>query len=467
VPFNDDSMFQRAISLIDSNGVPYPWPVFNGVPRVNSTITDDSGTAASIANTLVSPSTYGLVTRNVDMSFDAFNRLRISEPFTLISGFNEYKINPFNFVTSTTGTGTVTHSTTTKRVTLATGGTASGARSVQQSRVYARYNPGKSLQMSVTAIPGAVPASGVAKRMGYFDDSNGIFLNYTSAGIALVLRSSVSGSIVDTSVAQASWNVDPMNGSGPSGLTLDMTKGQIFIVDLQYLGVGTVRCGFEINGLLYYVHFFHHSNLTSDQPYMATPNLPVRWEIVNTGTAGAVATMDAICCQVSSEGGFEPIGIQYSAENDVGIGLTTTLKPILSIRPGPTFGGITNRGWIIPKALSLYVDNNTSVIVKYQLIWNATLTGASWTAVNANAMGQFDVTATAVSLGSGVVIDRDTFASSSNSAKVGNLSNTAFSDRPLVNSFDGTTPDTLTIAARTVTGTATAAYASITWQGQW
>ena len=422
---------------------------------------------AAVASGPASPTAYGLVTRNIDLSTDAFNRLRVSEPFTLISGFDEYIINPFNYVTAVSGTGSATHSATTKVTTLSTGGTASGAYGIKQTRAYARYNPGKSLLASVTFVMGTQPGANCTKRAGYFEDGNGFYLEYSSTGIFLVRRSNTSGSVVNTSVAQASWNVDPLNGLGPSGLTLDLSKGQILVIDLQFLGVGTVRIGFEINGLLYYVHSFHHSNLTTTQPYIATPNLPVRWEVRNSGTAAQTETMVAICCQVSSEGGFEPRGLQYSAENDVGIGLTTTLKPILSIRPGPTFGGITNRGWIIPKSLSLYVENNTSVIVKYQLIWNATLIGASWAAVNANAMGQFDVTATAVSVGSGVVIDRETFSSSSNSTKVGNLSNTTFSDRPLVNSFDGLTPDTLTIAARTVTGTATAAYASITWQGQW
>jgi hypothetical protein len=427
-------------------------------------IADPTTTAAraAVTNSNPPPDSYALLTRNVGMTFDAFNRLRVSNPATEFSGFNEYKINPFNYVTATAGTGTVTHSTTTKRVTLATGGTVSGARAVLQTKSYMRYNPGKSLATAQTFTLGAAPSANVAKRVGYFDDSNGLFLEYTSTGIRFVRRSSVSGSVVDTAFEQANWNVDPMNGTGPSGLTLNLDYSQIFWIDLQFLGVGTVRYGFEINGTAYVCHAANHANLTSSQPYIATANLPLRWELVNTGTAGATATMDCICGKVDSEGGLELPSIQYAVSNGVtGIATSTTLKPILSIRPGPTFGGITNRGWMLPQTADFFVTGTSNHY--YQIILNATLTGPSWTAVNTNAMAQYDVTSSAVALGTGVVIEDGYIASG---AKTGSAFASTFSGRPLVNSFDGTTPDTLTIAVRTLTGTDTG-FGSFTWFGYW
>lgn len=429
-------------------------------------IADPTTAAARAAVTSTTPATnaYGLVTRNVDMSFDAFNRLRVSTPSAQLSGFNEYKINPFNFVTNVVGAGTATHSTTTKLVALSTGGTASGDMGVLQSRAYLRYNPGNSLLIKQTFVMGAVPGTNAAKRAGYFDDSNGIFLNYASTGLSLVRRSNTSGSAVDTPVAQADWNVDPLNGTGSSGITLDMAMGQIFVIDLQFLGVGTVRCGFEVDGNLYWCHFFHHSNRTATQPYIATANLPVRWQVINTGTAASTTVMYAVCASVMDEGSSEPRGIQYAIGNGAsGKSTSTTLIPLVSIRPGPTFNGITNRGWIIPKKAEAFFTGTSDHY--YQVILNATLTGASWSAVNTNAMGQYDVTATAVSLGSGVVIDEGYTGSSGPSKSGGDLSS-EFESRPLVNSYDGTTPDTLTIAARTLTGTGTG-YGTFTWFGYW
>lgn len=397
-------------------------------------------------------------------ALDAFGRLRVSNPFAQFAAFNEYKINPFNWVTATSGTGTDTHSTTTKLVTLATGGTASGARAVMQSRAYLRYVPGKSLFTAQTFVLGTKPGANCAKRIGYFDDSNGIYLQWDATGASVVRRSSVSGSVVNTSVAQSSWNVDSMDGAGPSGLTLDLTKGQIFMIDLQFLGMGRVRCGFDIDGVLHIVHEFLHANVTADQPYIATAHLPLRAEIINTGTAAQAETMGFLCGKVDSEGGFELNGIQYSASNGAtGIATSTTLKPLVSIRPGPTFNSITNRGWIVPQGADVFCTG--TVDHYYQIIWNATLTGASWTAVNAEAIGQYDVSSTAVSLGSGVVVEEG-YIPLGGSAKAGSSFNDIFSDRPLVNSFDGTTPDTLTIAVRTLSGTGTG-YGSIAWHGHW
>lgn len=429
-------------------------------------IADPTTAAARAAVTATTPATnaYGLVIRNADMSFDSFNRLRVSNPHAQLSGFNEYKINPFNFVTNVVGAGTVTHSTTTKLVTLSTGGTTSGDMGVLQSRAYLRYNPGNSLLIKQTFVMGTAPGANAAKRAGYFDDNNGIYLDYTSAGLALVRRSNTSGSVVNTSVAQASWNVDPLNGTGASGITLDMTMGQIFVIDLQFLGVGTVRCGFEVDGNLYWCHFFHHSNRTATQPCIATANLPVRWQVINTGTAAGTTTMFAVCASVMEEGSEEPRSIQYAASNGAtGIATSTTLKPLLSIRPGPTFNGITNRGWIIPQGADIFCVG--TVDHYYQIIWNATLTGPSWTAVNTNAMGQYDVTASAVALGSGVVVE-DGYVPAGGAVKFGSAFTEVFGSRPLVNSYDGTTPDTLTIAVRTISGTATA-YGAFSWRGFW
>ena len=422
----------------------------------------DSSILAAVTAGNPTPNANGIVTRNVDMSFDAFNRLRVSNPYNQFAGFNEYKINPFNFVTHTVGTGTATHSTTTKNVTLSTGGTVSGARAVLQSRLYFRYVPGKSLFPMLTFVMGSAPPSNCAKRAMYGDDNNGIGVEWTITGVRFIKRSNTTGSVVVTNVEQASWSVDPLNGAGPSGLTLDLTKGQIFWMDLQFLGMGTVRFGFEINGVPYLCHTMHHANLTATQPYIATANLPVRWEIVNTGTAGASASMECCCAKVDSEGGFEVPGIQYSASRGAtGLSTTTTLKPLISIRPGPTFNGITNRGWIVPQAAKM-VTVGTSIHY-WELIWNATLTGASWAAVNTNAMGQYDVTASAVSLGSGVVVDSGYIDPASGAgADTGSF----FAGRPLVNSFDGTTPDTLTLAIRTISGTDDA-YGSISWLGYW
>lgn len=392
-------------------------------------------------------------------SSDAFGKLRVSQPSVQFASFNEYKINPFNWVTNLAGTGSATHSTVNKITTLSTGGVLTGARSVLQSRMYCRYIPGASLHIDMTFVLGSA-VTNCAKRVGYFDDDNGIFLELEGNGtVNLVRRSKTSGSVVETRIPQASWNKDPLNGTGDSGLTLNLDYAQILDIDLQYLGVGRVRVGFVIDGKAVYAHEFLHANLNVTQPYMATPNLPVRYEVINTGAAGGTGTIQAICAKVDAEGSTDLTSMQYSASRLTALATNTTLKPLISIRPGPNYNGIINRGWILPKKIDVLGDGNNDQY--YELIWNATLTGAAWAPVSALAMGEFDTTATAVSLGSGVVIDSGFFRASTAKDLTG-----VFSSRPLVNSYDGTTPDTLTLAVRTTTAGASA-YGSITWSGYW
>ena len=73
---------------------------------------------------------------------------------------------------------------------------------------------------------------------------------------------------------------------------------------MQWLGVGRVRVGFNINGVIYYAHYFNNAN-NLGSVYMSTPNLPVRYEVSSTG--GSV-TLDQICCTVQSEGGNSQMG---------------------------------------------------------------------------------------------------------------------------------------------------------------
>jgi hypothetical protein len=168
------------------------------------------------------------------------------------------------------------------------------------------YQPGKSQFILLTGVMGS-GASGITQRIGYFDDDNGLLFAVEDGILKVVRRSSTSGSPVDASVAQASWNIDTMDGSGPSGITIDLTKTQIFCIDFEWLGVGRVRFGFVVDGQIFYCHEFLNANALTEV-YMSTPNLPLRYEISNDGS-GPSATMDHVCTSTISEGGTQDLGI--------------------------------------------------------------------------------------------------------------------------------------------------------------
>ena len=163
----------------------------------------------------------------------------------------------------------VNRASTTLSVSAFTAGTR-----IRQSKRCFNYQPGKSQFVVRTFVMGAA-VNGVTKETGYFDGINGICLRQQASGISLVVTSNATGSPVDTVIPQSSWNVDKLDGTGASGLALDLSKVQIMLIDFEWLGAGTVSIGFFINRQLYYANMFHNANIL-DTVYMSNPNLPLR-----------------------------------------------------------------------------------------------------------------------------------------------------------------------------------------------
>ncbi len=243
-------------------------------------------------------------------SLDAFARLRTSSPSTLFDSKQLGDSADLYFDDAqVSGSGTTsTYSNATASTVLAVSATTAGRR-VRQTYERFNYQPGKS-QFVVMTYDDINTTTGLTKCLGYYDDDNGLFLQSQEGVLSLVVRSSTSGSPVDTVINQSSWNVDQLDGTGPSGLTLDTTKANIFFLDYEWLGVGRVRFGFYLGGHPIVVHAIGHAN-TVDEVYMSTPNLPVRYEIENDGS-GAAAELESICSTVVSEGGFQETGITRS-----------------------------------------------------------------------------------------------------------------------------------------------------------
>jgi hypothetical protein len=214
---------------------------------------------------------------------DAFGRQRISQPHTIGDYKHLYALDP-NFLDKLENGGLVTFVADKAAATLSTTSNPA-SRAVHQTKLYHQYQPGKS-QLILSSFVFKAPVPNVTKRTGYFDDRNGIYFEQTGNGtLNWVIRNYVTGAPVETGnrIPQSQWNVDPCDGSGPSGFDLDITKTQLVFIDFQWLGVGRVRCGFVHNGAMIIAHEYFHSN-ERDTVYISNPNLPVRCEILNTGT---------------------------------------------------------------------------------------------------------------------------------------------------------------------------------------
>lgn len=315
---------------------------------------------------------------------DAFGRMQVAQPYTLFDSQHRYAEND-KFYTVTTGTGAKTHDANASLVNMAVSGAGSVVRETKQ--VFT-YQPGKALEIFNTFTMDT-GATGLTQRVGYFGADNGIYLEQSDGDLYLVLRSKSSGIVTETRVAQANWNTDPLNGNGTTGITLDITKSQIQFIDIEWLGVGTVRAGFVIDGAFIIAHKFHHANLITGT-YMTTASLPIRYEITSTGPS---ATLKHICNTVISSGGFTPSG--YS--NTVGRGLNYysmsnagTFYHMVSIKLDST----RLDDVVIPTDVNVMTDSNTNL--QFKLVRNATFASALSFTPHTNGTVDYSISNSAV-----------------------------------------------------------------------
>ena len=330
---------------------------------------------------------------------DSFGRPRISAPKTFFNSDFEYDANPLWFVSSVVGTGSAVKTSGVSSLTLSTGGTASGAGVAYQTKQYFRYEPGKGRFFIFSGLVGA-QTSNVRSRVGNFDSNNGVFFEMDGTlGASVNQRTNTSGSPVDSKVVQSLWNLDKFDGTGPSGITLDFSKTQLFWCDYQWMGAGHTRFGFFVNGFMMACHENYNDNIRT-VPFTNTACLPMRMEIFNTGVAAGASTCVWTCCSLINEGSPEraPSYIQFTADNGSTLVAVAngTLKPILSIQPKLTFAGITNRVRILLKQVSI---QSFTQPVYWRLVYNGTLTGASFASVDTNSVVNKDIAATALSGG--------------------------------------------------------------------
>jgi hypothetical protein len=388
-------------------------------------------------------------------NIDAFGRLRVSNPFTLFDSSHRFDDNGL-WSTSTATGGAATFNAAQGLMDLDVTA-ASGSEVIRETTKVFSYQPGKSLLVLNTFVMNATK-TGLRQRVGYYGAANGYYLELNDSTVSFVERSSVSGALVNTPVAQASWNVDPLNGSGPSGITLDLTKAQILFMDLEWLGVGTVRIGFIIDGNYYVCHKFHHANIIAST-YITTASLPLRYEITNTGATSGASTLKQICSTVLSEGGYELRGLQQAVGTPITSPrtLTTagTFYPIISIKLKST------RLDAIAVATAISIIGNTAANYNWQVVAAGTTTGGSWVSAGTNSSVEYNITGT--SFAGGRILASGYFtATASTSVSVDILRAALFSNQLERDGLTGTPYEfTLNLAAGTNNETV---FASMDWE---
>jgi hypothetical protein len=383
---------------------------------------------------------------------DVFGRLKVSQPLTIFNSSQIYVTDTDQFNSDTGVNGTVTYDIN-QSSSLLNVTTESGSYAYRESRRVFAYQPGKSLQVMQTFVMNA-PKANLRQRAGYFSTENGIYLETDGTTVYIVKRSYISGQVVNTRVAQSSWNIDKFDGTGPSGVTLDISKAQILVIEFEWLGVGSVKVGFAYNADFYLAHRFDHANII-DSVYMTSASLPVRYEIENTGITASSSTMKQICVTVLSNGGFEPESrnAPIVARRTTEISVTTSFTPIVTIRLRST----RLNSVVVPTGYD-FIPTATGNF-ELVLIRNATLTGANYNTTDFDVV-DYDTAATALS--GGTIIETQYLAATTSSRSATSKDLTYNFGRQLGRTIAGVS-DTITLAARVLNNPSANAIGSISF----
>lgn len=379
---------------------------------------------------------------------DAFGRLRVSQPYTLFDSQQRYTLDD-SFVSNTASGGTVTYIPTQSSANLTVTNTL-GSYAARETKYVFTYQPGKSLLALTTFVMAPASDSKFRQRVGYFGADNGFFLELKDQ-LYIVQRSNVTGTIIETSVPQSQWNYDTMTGYGPSGYTLDITKSQIFWIDMEWLGVGNVRTGFVINGQFLVAHIFQHANLINNA-YITTGTLPVRYEIETLATGGpASSNLTQICSTVMSEGGYDPPFQLFSNLAVFSSSLTAnTWTPVMSIRLAPTrLDAVAQL-----RQVDLAITSAATQTIHWSIWGNldpSNLTGESFVAHGSSTNVQLDRSATAMTTTGGWQIAAGLFTGSNQTPGASVLELGKYFTQLGRNSFTGE-PYIITIAFLSYTG---------------
>jgi hypothetical protein len=383
------------------------------------------------------------------MSVDAFGRARTSSPLTLFDSSHRYRDNGLWVQSNSSGT-TITFSPNEGLINLSIGTTSSHQIIRETTKVFS-YQPGKSLQVMNTFVMANAQLN-LTQRVGYYGSNNGIYLEQANGDIYFVERTSTSGVMTENKVAQADWNIDTLLGAvegSPSQRTLDLTKAQILFTDIEWLGLGSVRCGFVLDGQLIHCHSFHHANYVATT-YMTTASLPLRYEIKNVGPTGNSSTMKQVCSTVISEGGYElrgfqqAIGTTITAPRDLPVAGTDYVVASIRLKES------RKDAIVILTALSVMgIGNNGKFL--WKVIRNGTLSNTTFTSAGTDSSVEYNMVANNVVTG-GVVMAQGYMASDTQSAVPTDILKEALFKFQLErDSLNGTAgyPLTLTVAGAT------------------
>lgn len=323
----------------------------------------------------------------------AFDDERVAQLIAVVGWTFNDNVNPDLVRATTTSAGSVT--TSNSKAVLQTGAATSSSATISTVRAL-RYTPGLGALVRLTALF-TTGVAGSSQLIGIGDSADGFFFGYQGATFGIIRRQNST----DNLTPQSSWNGDKLDGTGSSGVVLDPTKGNVYAIEFQWLGFGTIDFFIETpTGTFVLVHRIQYPN-SDTNPRIFNPTLPLMAQVANTTNATNM-TLQTSSGMGLVEGDPDAALITRNSANSSKTGISAE-NSIVTIRNNTTFQGKTNRVRIILDFSSVSVDGTQPAQVR--LVKNATLGGTpAFTDVNPNAsVVAFDTAGTTVTGGTSIL----------------------------------------------------------------
>jgi len=326
----------------------------------------------------------------------AKNRVQVSTQSIALFSSTIYSDEPGVWDRSTALGGTVSYNIVAGGTELKVTSTVDSEAVVQSRRVMP-YIPGRGMEVAM-AIQYNDSRVGIRRRVGVFDELNGMYFEQDETGeYYVVIRSDVSGTVVNTRVARSNWNGAKFDGTEPNGITANPNTIQMMVIEYDWYGAGQVKFNYIINGYKYTVHTFNHANVLTTT-FIRTPNLPVRYEIKNVTGAEGIHELHKWGVSVIQEGAGDVgnIGRAGDVISPIGgttLGNTGVFSPLIAIRLKST----RLAGVVIPYAYQAASTSNA--LMYHKLTSDPTLTGGTWISAGDDSFVEYNITATASSGG--------------------------------------------------------------------
>lgn len=329
----------------------------------------------------------------------SLGQLRVALLDNQIANSFAYPLEAGGIITDVTGSGEVVqeNSSLVLRTT-----TADGTASIETLQSL-RYPPGSQAQLqgTVAQLPVGEEYASCKARIGNFDNEDGYGLYAINGEYGVFIRRyNGIGNIVTTDIPSSQFNIDKLDGTGPSGFEINHANGNIYEISWIYFGHGPITFTIKAPDDSWVpFHRIEYPNTDPDTS-ISIPYIPVRAEIDNTGSGKAIELkLGSFSAGVYTGTGRDttrrPRGFNLGAVPSTPLPSTfpkanANLNYIVAFRSAETLGSRKNKIASLLNFVSIVLDGAQSATL--ELIFNPTvLTSGTWTQVQTNSPVEYTI----------------------------------------------------------------------------